>query len=94
MSTGAGDAANETGAPALGCPLVWVCGYRCGTLTCGWMSTTHAWWPKSVGMLISQASGAARGVPMSGSPGRHPPQSLVPHAEIGPDRLDPALCHA
>jgi hypothetical protein len=43
MSTGAGGAANERGAPALGCPLVWVCCYRCGTLVCGWMSTTHAW---------------------------------------------------
>ena len=39
-----------------GCPLVWVCGYRCGTLACGWMSTTHAWWPKSVGMLIAEAT--------------------------------------
>jgi len=36
--------------------LVWVCGYRCGALTCGWMSTTHAWWPKSVGMLIAEAT--------------------------------------
>jgi hypothetical protein len=35
--------------------LVWVCGYRCGTLACGWMSTTHAWWPKSVGTLIAEA---------------------------------------
>ena len=56
MSTGAGGAANETGAPAVGCPLVWVCGYRCGALTCGWMSTTHAWWPKSVGILIAEAT--------------------------------------
>ena len=56
MSTGAGGAANERGAPALGCPLVWVCGYRCGTLTFGWMSTTHAWWPKSVGMVIAEAT--------------------------------------
>jgi hypothetical protein len=56
MSTGAGGAANERGAPTLGCPLVWVCGYRCGALTCGWMSTTHAWWPKSVGMLIAEAT--------------------------------------
>jgi hypothetical protein len=56
MSTGAGGAANEKGAPASGCPLVWVCGYRCGALTCGWMSTTHAWWPKSVGMLIAEAT--------------------------------------
>ena len=36
--------------------MVWVCGYRCGTLACGWMSTTHAWWPKSVGMLIAEAT--------------------------------------
>src|SRR5258705_747759 len=43
MSTGAGGAGNERGAPALGCPLVWVGGYRCGTAVCGWMSTTHAW---------------------------------------------------
>ena len=56
ISTGAGGAGNERGAPALGCPLVWVCGYRCGTLACGWMSTTHAWWPKSVGMLIAEAT--------------------------------------
>src|SRR6478672_942981 len=56
MSTGAGGAGNERGAPALGCPLVWVCGYRCGTLAFGWMSTTHAWWPKSVGMLIAEAT--------------------------------------
>ena len=56
MSTGAGGAANEKGAPALGCPLVWVCGYRCGTLTFGWMSMTHAWWPTSVGMLIAEAT--------------------------------------
>ncbi len=56
MSTGVGGAANEKGAPASGCPLVWVCGYRCGALTCGWMSTTHAWWPKSVGMLIAEAT--------------------------------------
>ena len=53
---GAGGAANQRGAPALGCPLVWVCGYRCGTLACGWMSTTHAWWPKSVGMLNAEAT--------------------------------------
>src|SRR6185436_3381167 len=45
MSTGAGGAGNERGAPAWGCPLVWLCGYRCRTLNCGWMSTTHAWWP-------------------------------------------------
>ena len=31
--------------------MVWVCGYRCGTLTFGWMSMTHAWWPKSVGLF-------------------------------------------
>jgi hypothetical protein len=55
MSTGAGGA-NERGAPALGCPVVWMCGYRCGALACGWMSTTHAWWPKSVGMLIAEAT--------------------------------------
>src|SRR4030081_2078151 len=56
MSTGAGGAANERGAPAVGCPLVWVCGYRCGALTCGWMSTTQAWWPKSVGVLVAEAT--------------------------------------
>ena len=32
MSTGAGGAANEREALALGCPLVWVRGYRCGTV--------------------------------------------------------------
>ena len=36
--------------------MVWVCGYRCGALTCGWMSTTQAWWPKSVGMLVAEAT--------------------------------------
>ena len=56
MSTGAGGAGNERAAPAFGCPLMWVCGYRCGTLACGWMSTTHAWCPKSVGMLIAEAT--------------------------------------
>src|SRR6476469_4455854 len=38
------------GAPWCGCV------YRCGALTCGWMSTTHAWWPKSVGILIAEAT--------------------------------------
>ena len=45
----------KEGHPHWGAP--WCgCGYRCGALTCGWMSTTHAWWPKSVGMLIAEAT--------------------------------------
>src|SRR6478752_7067330 len=46
----------KEGHPNWGAPLVWVCGYRCGTLTCGWMSTTHPRWPKSVGILIAEAT--------------------------------------
>ena len=32
-------------------------GYRFGTLAYGLMSMTHAWWPKSAGMLIAEANG-------------------------------------
>ena len=49
----------------------------------------------SSGRLLSADEFSPRGKLIASTHGHpNPPQSLVPHAEIGPDRLDPAPCHA